>query len=125
MSSVIQRKTKLDWLPQAAEKLRMLMAGTKEYTDEDEAPVPLDTFDRVDHFLHSLEAEGISVGIPYMALSPNGTLGLTWKDSSNERYVHLIFRSVEAPTGFLKTRTEQISVTTEASALDALRVFAA
>lgn len=123
MSSVINNKVKLDWLPEAAEKLRLLMTGTKESSEEDEVPVPAETFDRVLLFLQGLESAGIAIGKPYMGLSPNGTLGLTWKDAQKERYVNLNFRSTESPVGFLKTKAKQTNVKTEAAAFDVLRAF--
>ena len=123
MSSIIHNEVKLNWLPEAAEKLRVLMLGTKESCEEDEVPVPAETFDRVLQFLQGLESAGIAIGKPYMGLSPNGTLGLTWKDAQKERYVNLNFRSTECPVGFLKTKAKQTKVKTEAAAFDVLRAF--
>lgn len=125
MSSVIHNKVKLDWLPEAAEKLRVLMIGTTESCEEDEVPVPAETFDRVLQFLQELESTRIVIGKPNMGLSPNGTLGLTWKDAQKERYVHLSFKATESPVGFLKTKAKETSVKTEAAAFDVLRAFSA
>lgn len=125
MSSVIHNKVKLDWLPEAAEKLRVLMLGTEESCEEDEVTVPAETFNRVFQFLQGLESAGIDIGKPYMGLSPNGALGLTWKDAQKERYVNLNFTSTECPVGFLKTKTTKTNVKTEAAAFDVLRAFSA